>query len=197
MTVVVPDPVARRLDDGEVVQWRGQPRQGFLLRGQDAFLVPFSLLWAGIPTAAFVGAAVSGSFTPGLLFLLVFVAVGQYVTWGRFVIDRIVRGGLFYVVTDRRALIVSTRFRSVTRSYGRGGDFELIDHRNGRGTIRFLTGSVFTARRNPWGDWYSSFEQIDDADHVFRLVRAVDPGDVAEPLAERHRRRPPSTGSFG
>lgn len=170
MAAAVPYQISDRLDPGEQVEWWGQPRQGLLFRPIDAFLIPFSLLWAGVPTAAFISSLASGNGGP-VFFLLVFVVVGQYFTWGRFVIDIQVRRGLFYAVTSDRCVIVGTRWRRVTRTYARGrGDYELVEHTRDRGTIRFIRQSYFSGR-NPWGEWFNSFEQIDDARAVYRLVR--------------------------
>ncbi len=156
------------------MEWWGQPRQGFYLRPFDAFIIPFSLMWAGIPTAAFVGGLLSGSAGPGLLFLLLFVIPGQYITWGRFVVDIQVRRGIFYVVTDRRSLIVGTRWVRRSRSFPRGStEVELSEHRGGRGTIRFGDSGFAGGRRNPWGEWFGCFDQITEAPAVFRMVRGT------------------------
>jgi len=37
----------RELGVGEQVLWSGQPKRGLRLRAADAFLIPFSLRWAG------------------------------------------------------------------------------------------------------------------------------------------------------
>lgn len=169
-----------------------------VLRPFDAFLIPFSLIWAGVPTAVFIANIASGKFGASSLFFLVFVIPGQYITWGRFVVDRGVRKGMYYAVTDTRCMIVGTRWRRITRTYARGrGDYELVEHRNGRGTIRFVTGSWTASRRNPWGEWFSSFEQIPDAPAVYRLVRTSATADHARPVDVSHRQphRPEGLGS--
>jgi hypothetical protein len=190
VVVDVPEPVQRRLDLGEQVLWYGQPRQGLFLRPIDAFLIPFSLLWGGLPTGAFVVAAVNGNALP-MFPLLLFVIPGMYLIWGRFLVDMSVRRGLFYVVTDTRCVLIGTKWRKVTRTYGRGStNVELVEHRNGRGTIRFVEGSVFSGRRNPWGDWFTSFEQIPDAPEVYRLARLRPSQDSVDSHAHRHSRPP-------
>lgn len=37
----------RDLEAGEKLLWMGRPASGLRLRGEDAFLTPFSLLWGG------------------------------------------------------------------------------------------------------------------------------------------------------
>lgn len=166
-----------------------------MFRPIDAFMIPFSLIWAGLPTGAFIAAIATGHAGPQLLFLLLFVIPGQYITWGRFVIDRGIRKGLYYAVTDTRCMIVGTRWRRVTRTYARGrGDYELVEHRNGLGTVRFVQGSWSTGRRNPWGDWFSSFEQIPDAPAVYRLVRTAASTDHTRPTPPPHIHPRPEHG---
>lgn len=45
-------------------------------KGLGIFLICFALFWGGIPTFALAKAIANGKFTPGLLFLLIFFAIG-------------------------------------------------------------------------------------------------------------------------
>ncbi|MCB0980378.1 MAG: hypothetical protein H6513_05850 [Acidimicrobiaceae bacterium] len=187
----LPPAIDARLHDGEIVEWSGRPRQGVFLRPIDALLVPLMLVWASLPTVGFVVSIRKGTWNPGLLFLLLFVVVGQYFLWGRLLVDAAVRKGVFYAVTDQRCLIVGTRLRRATRSYPRGrGEYELVEHRNGRGTVRFSPSGYFSGRRNPWGEWFSLFDQIHDAPEVYRLVCRAPQRDGNQRPAPTPRRHP-------
>jgi hypothetical protein len=39
--------IEQELSSGERLIWSGQPRCGIRLRGADAFVIPFSILWCG------------------------------------------------------------------------------------------------------------------------------------------------------
>ena len=79
---------------GQGACWSGQPKQGLLLRGGDALLIPFSLMWGGI--AFFWNATVwFGLGEPGRgagqpmdwffrLWGLPFLVVGLFIFAGRF-----------------------------------------------------------------------------------------------------------------
>src|SRR4051812_19863506 len=98
--------VSSELSTGEELVWSGRPRAGIRLSGPDLFLIPFSLVWCGF--AVFWEKSVLGMGAPGFfpLFGLVFVVVGLYLVFGRFIADAIRRGKTFYGLTPRRAIIV-------------------------------------------------------------------------------------------
>ena len=76
--------LTQSLDGGERLLWLGQPRSGIRLRAQDAFLIPFSLLWGGFAIFWELMALTATSKAPGPvavvfpLFGLPFVFVGLY-----------------------------------------------------------------------------------------------------------------------
>jgi len=97
----------RELSSGESLLWSGRPRQGIILRGSDGFMIPFSLLWGGF--AIFWEYSAYESSVP-LFFLLfgsIFVIVGIYFMFGRFIVDSLKRKSTFYGVTNDRVLILS------------------------------------------------------------------------------------------
>lgn len=163
----------------ERVLWSGRPPTGLLLRKSDAFLIPFSLLWAGFAVFWEYTAYAQGAPTFFLVFGGAFVVIGVFFTIGRFVYDMRVRENTVYAVTEGRALILSGLFRaSLTalnlKSVAQVG-LELAD--DGRGTITFAGSSPLgSIVRNP--SWPGTgrytppmFEQIPNAADVYRLVQ--------------------------
>jgi len=128
------------LEGGEKVLWKGFPRQGLMLRGQDAFMIPFSLLWGGF-AAFWEYTAVSADDASLFMDLwgIPFVVVGLYMIFGRFFTDAWTRAGTAYAVTDKRVLIISGLWRRNTCSLELLGLSEIncSETRDGRGTITF------------------------------------------------------------
>jgi len=145
--------LSRHLDSGESLIWSGRPRQGLLLRGSDAFMIPFSLLWGGF--AIFWEASVLEQGAPFFfgLFGVPFVLIGLYFIIGRFLVDSRVRAKTFYGVTDRRVIIVSGLVSRSTNSLPLRTlhDISLRERSDGRGTILF-------GRPHPFAAWYAGMQ---------------------------------------
>jgi hypothetical protein len=176
---VISDSIQRQLDPGERVLWTGQPRQGVLLRGSDAFVIPFSLLWGGF--AFFWEWSVIQSGAP-LLFALwgiPFVVMGIYIVVGRFFVESWQRSKTHYAVTNERVLIVDGLRKTTVRNARLSGlaDISLSEHANGAGTITFGPSSVPAMFRSLSG-WPGmrermglQFDLVPDAKVVFDLIR--------------------------
>ncbi len=110
------DVIGTHLEEGERLLWAGRPGQGVRLRGADAFLIPFSILWCGF--AVFWEIMVLAEDTPGPAavriifpaFGALLVLVGLYFVFGRFLVDAWLRGRTTYGVTNERVIIVSGLF---------------------------------------------------------------------------------------
>ena len=72
------------LDPRESLLWTGQPKGGIVIRAGDAFMIPFSLMWAGF--AFFWEFSVIQSGAPFFFKLwgIPFVLIGLYIVIGRF-----------------------------------------------------------------------------------------------------------------
>jgi hypothetical protein len=170
--------ISRHLDSGESMKWSGIPRQGLLLRGSDAFLIPFSLIWGGF--AVFWEYSVVTADAP-LIFKLwgiPFVFVGLYITVGRFFLDARQREKTFYGLTDKRVIIVSGMFSPTINTLPLKSLSEITLQENSD-----RTGTVYFGRPHPMAGWAvgmhwpgmgqyrsSSFEMIQNAKQVHDRV---------------------------
>jgi hypothetical protein len=116
MTTLAFQPVA--VPYGETVRWSGAPPTGLRLRPSDAFVVPFTLLWAGFAFAWETAVFTSGAPLPARLWGLPFVCVGLYITVGRFFVDAYARSHTRYAITDDAAYIETTWPRYALRRFG-------------------------------------------------------------------------------
>jgi len=140
----VMSPIGRELSPGERVLWSAQPRQGITLRGADALMIPFSLMWGGF--AFFWEWSVLHSNAPAFFALwgIPFVAMGIYLIFGRFFVDAWQRSRTHYAVTNERILIADgLRGVTVTSvSLRTLADMTLSENSDGEGSIYFGSTSM-------------------------------------------------------
>jgi len=173
--------IARQLESGESLIWADRPRQGLVLRGGDAFLIPFSLVWFSF--AVFWEFTVLSSGAPVFMSLwgVPFVLIGLYFVTGRFLVDARVRANTYYGLTSRRAIILSGLLRRTVTSISLRTLNEIsVTERADR------SGSIVLGRAHPFASWYAganwpgtsqylapTFELIPDAKQVHdRLLAA-------------------------
>jgi hypothetical protein len=175
------------LDSGESLLWSGQPRGGIRLRGQDALLIPISLLWGGFAIFWEFMALTATTKAPGPvavvfpLFGLPFVIIGLYLIFGRFIVDAKVRARTYYGVTNERIIIISGLFAQQTKSLQLRTLTEVSYTRrsDGSGTITFGS-APFMGAFFPRGSWpgagrYAppSFDLIDRSKEVYNIIRSA------------------------
>ncbi len=182
-----------RLLTGERILWSGRPAQGLWITGQDAFLIPFSLLWGGF--AVFWETMVITQKNAPIFFSLwgvPFVLLGLYFIVGRFLFDAWLRRGILYAVTNQRILILRPGPFSKFTALGldRLPEANLSEGASGRGTIRFGEPvSYWSRRRNNFSIWTPALDAtpqfigIEDAQGVFNQIQAAarSVGDRREP----------------
>lgn len=100
----------------EKLLWVGKLKTGILLRKSDAFLIPFSILWAGFALSWESGVLISGAPFFFKLWGIPFVFVGLYMVIGRFFIDAKKRANTVYGLTKERILIKSGVFNKEIKS---------------------------------------------------------------------------------
>src|SRR5215831_14428924 len=147
---MLPDPttnISQELDAGEKLLWAGRPRQGIFFRPSDALLIPFSLIWGGFAifweaTALYATSRPHSDAPDFIRFIfplwgLPFVAIGLYLIFGRFFVDRAQRAKTAYGITDRRVIIRSGIFSRTTKSLNLRtlSDVTLAERSDGSGTI--------------------------------------------------------------
>jgi hypothetical protein len=152
-----------RLLSGERILWSGRPAQGLRLTGNDAMLIPFSLMFAGF--AVFWESSVMTA--PNVPVFAVFwgapiVLFGLYLIVGRFLLDAWIRRGMLYAVTNKRILIYrSGPFSKFTAlSLERLPDASITERGDGRGTIRFGPAAQFFGGRRGVSSWTPSLDPV-------------------------------------
>jgi hypothetical protein len=174
--------IARELTSDERLLWQGRPRGGIRLRGSDFFLIPFSLLWGGFAivwesAALFVIPKNDAAAWLFPLFGIPFVLFGLYFIFGRFIVDKKIRDGSEYAVTNRRAIIVSGFFTRKVRSINLQStpEITLAERADKSGTIAFGTAQPFgwCAQSNLWFPGTSSqaaFEMVENVRSVNDII---------------------------
>ena len=156
----------RDLGARETLLWVGRPPSRILFEKSDWFTVPFSVFWAGF--SFFWEATVLRGGAPLVmaLFGLPFVAIGTYITVGRFLYDAWKRKRTVYGITNDRILIAEQG--GTTRSLDlRGADDTIVeDHADGTGTITFGDPVVRRGQPRP-----PRFSHIPGARDVHQMIR--------------------------
>src|SRR5690349_4837441 len=101
--------VQNELYPGEALLWSGQPASGIRFRGTDVLVIPFSLMWAGF-TCFWESSVLSQGISFFALWGIPFVLVGNYIVWGRFLVDAWQRSKTSYALTNQRIIILSGVF---------------------------------------------------------------------------------------
>lgn len=170
-------PASFDLARGERLLWSGAPRTGVVLQRSDAFLIPFSLLWAGFAVFWEASVVTTGAPTFFVLWGVPFVLMGAYVTVGRFWYDAWRRARTRYGLTTERVLIASGGVSPTLTSLDLRTltDVTLTTRADGSGTITFgrVAGvpSFFAGSGWPGVKGPPAFELIPSARRVYDLVR--------------------------
>lgn len=178
----------------EKILWSGQPDPNIIFTPMDFFLVPFSLLWGGF--AIFWEAEVLTTMRPTgapfpmqimfPLFGSVFVIVGLYFIFGRFIFKKWKKRRTFYAVTNRGILSVSKGFGQQFQEF----NIRLLNgiskriRADGIGTLNFggnqsmfFNGGQFYGNTSleimPFYNNQLAFYDIHDANNVHRLLAEI------------------------
>ena len=188
MEVPLESRLAAELEPGERLLWSSRPKQGLVLRGVDALLIPFSLLWGGF--AIFWETMVvreswrsqAAHHNVPIFFVLwgvPFVLIGLYIMFGRFITDARMRARTIYGITDRRVLILSGLFGTTVRGFNLRSltDISVSERRDGIGTLKFGDDGSPWSRGNPWPGMRSYarpiLELIEQPRRVYEIIRGA------------------------
>ena len=180
--------IEKELARGERLLWTGRPRRGPRLRAEDAFLIPFSLCWAGFAVFWEYRALQQGRSSFMAVWGLLFVLIGAYIVVGRFFVDAYLRRQAAYGLTNERIIIISGPFSRDVRSLpvrtlpevslserrDRSGNITfdasggLAQGMFGRGRRRGVAGLPWPGRSMP-----PMFEMIDNARQVYEQIRSA------------------------
>ena len=177
--------VQSELASGENIMWAGRPVSRILFHKEDAYLIPFSLMWGGF--AIFWEAGVTGFWgsggnrAPGFFVLwgIPFVLIGQYFIWGRFFYAAWKKKRTYYAVTNRRAIVVQDgSSRRTSCAYLDTLPTLIKESGSGTtGTLRFAQPEPVLSRGGGWAVWDSmamgsvpAFVDVEDVNSLYRLV---------------------------
>lgn len=94
------------LRSGERLRWSGRPDPKVHLTSADLFLIPFSLVWCGFAVFWLMMAINRGAPVLFILFGAMFVLVGLFFVFGRFLFKRLAKNSTIYGLTGSRAIVV-------------------------------------------------------------------------------------------
>lgn len=142
---------------GERILWSGKPKEGIVFRLADLFIIPFSICWFGFAIIWEYSVIKSGAYLFAL-FGLPFLAVGAYMTVGRFILDNIRRKSTAYAITNTQVIIlVKLKYGAVNAiDIASLGDIIISEKKDGRGTLILGTPDPRNSHSNGLGLGQSS-----------------------------------------
>lgn len=165
------------LEADETILWTGMPEKLHLLSSQDAFIIPFSLLFAGFAFYWETMVIIHGApwFFP--LFGSFFVLVGLYLTVGRFLWMAYVLKRTLYAITDKKVIIKYPGQVDILqkRHYPPQA---VKQYRDGTGTIHFSSPDSLFSRYNGRTGFpdYRQWQMLHGVSQPERLLRLLQSG---------------------
>lgn len=171
--------ISKELSGSERLIWSGVPRKGILLRGSDAFVIPFSILWCGFAIFWESMVVIQGAPFFFMLWGIPFVVIGLYFVFGRFIVEAKQREKTFYGLTSQRIIIISGLFSRKVQSLNLKtlNEITFREKSDGSGSIAFGASNplfaMFGGMSWPGSSQYlpPSFEMIPNAKDVYEMVR--------------------------
>lgn len=182
VTLPRPELFKDELLNNEKIMWIGQPETSVIFTSEDFLPTLFGLIFLILGVVSEMFAAKDGELLI-ILFCLLFVIIGIYLLFGRFIQKRYAKKRTYYAVTNQRVLIL-THFmsRSLQSKYiNKVSDINKIVSKKGIGTIHFgnypcmtdSMGNNIDYKRSFIGfgfDPVPTFYDIKDVDNVYHLI---------------------------
>ncbi|GDX48460.1 MAG: hypothetical protein KJS45_06585 [Bacteroidetes bacterium] len=185
------------LQENERILWRGNPKQGILVRDLDILAIPMSIMLFGFSVIldfAILHFKASYAFL-SLAFLLnvMFLYLGVF----RFILNARRRRNQEYAITNKRIIVSQKTNKSVafkTLPFRNIEGLDLTLEKDGFGFITF--GNINPVL--PWlfggyvlnGDKLYGLDLVPDAQHVFDLINAQSSIEIEEPLVPLVKLKP-------
>ena len=144
--------IREQLYPGEALLWTGAPGKGHFLRKEDAFLIPFSILWCGFAVYWETGVIADGAPLMFRIWGVPFVLMGLYITVGRFIVRKLRDQHTRYALTDRR-LVAKTGKTCRSMDLDRLPCVTVTRRADGSGDIRYGEASPRYGFYNELGFW--------------------------------------------
>lgn len=167
------------LVNGEYVMWQGKPQKRRKITAADIYMFVFSLFWCGFAFFWEITAISNGAPLFFCLFGLLFMCVGLYLVFGRFIHISYLRKHTAYVITNKK--IIRKRGKKIDMLDGRAMPPMFVDiNENGNGTIKFGQETVYHrgyGRTTVNNSGYSSvfaLENIPDVIQVQQIINNIE-----------------------
>ena len=161
---------------GESILWKGKPGKGHLLTPQDAFMIPFSILWCGFAVFWEVSVIAGGAPFFFGIWGIPFILVGLYMVFGRFLHTAYLRKHTAYVITNKK--IIRKRGKRVDMlGAGNMPSTHITTFADGSGNIRFGEYNMYYRRNNFDGFQNSApfmLENVPDVIRVHQIINTME-----------------------
>lgn len=156
----------------EKILWAGQPETKFILKGGDVVLSIFGLVWTGFFSLFFLSDFITSGDIFEISISIVFMLVGLYFLFGRFIIGNYEKKRTFYAVTNQRVLIITNMHKKNVQA-------KLIDqipvliktvHKDDIGTIQFDNLQYSMNGESVEYIYPPTFQDIKNVNTIYKLI---------------------------
>lgn len=160
--------------DDEYILWQGRPGEGNLLTKRDVTMIPFSIVWCAFAIFWTTSVLQSGAPVFMALFGMVFVAIGLYMVFGRFIHTSYMRKRTAYVITNKK--IIRIRGNNIDMQSGVNLPPMRIEvFKNGNGTLSFGDEYVYTEwNKRRYNTNQFTLENIPDPARVQQIIQQME-----------------------